>query len=377
MKRFMNPALVAIAAFATFGLAACGTSTAADAGTTADTTTDDVADVAIGTDAATTELPPAPCGGACKTGETCNKTTNKCEALPCGGPCPTAGDKCGTDNKCYTPCGGKCTATQYCDNATPPGTCKDTAALPTKWGVGDDGNVQKVIKLAITDKTKACDMNGDGKPDNALAGASSLIGSNLQDAVKKGSVVLMFEPKTYKTDGTEFLFNVLIGDVDPTDAAHDATTAGGKYTVKKESYDPATGKSLVAFTKATIKAGALEAKADKFFLNLSISSINLALTISAVDFSGTVADDKTWVSTTGGRLCGYITETDLNNAIDALPADLLQQFGGKDAVKKLLPTLIKSDVDSDGDGTPDAKSLALDIDTLGGVITGFTAPKAP
>ncbi len=383
MNRFMNPALVAIAAFATFGLAACGTTAAATTDNTTDTTSG-TDDTTIAGDATTTtdtgpDVAKVACGGACKTGETCDKATDKCVALPCGGACKT-GEKCdakGT-NKCYVPCLGACTATQYCDETgAVPGACKDTAALPTKWGVGDDGKIQKVIKLAITDKTKACDMNGDGTPDNALAGASSLIGTNLQDAVKKGSVVLMFEPKTYKTDGTAFTFNVLIGDVDPTDTAHDATTAGGKYTVKKESYDPATGKSLVAFNAATIKAGQLEAKSDKFFLNLNISSISLALTISAVDFSGTTADANSWVSTTGGRLCGYITETDLNNAIDGLPADMLAQFGGKDAVKKLLPTLIKSDVDSDGDGIKDAKSLALDIDTLGGIVTGFTAPKAP
>ena len=384
MKRFMNPALVAIAAFATFGLAACGSDAKSEGTTTADTTSGSTDDTTIGTDAtsggtdATTPDIKVPCGGACKTGETCNKTTDKCEALPCGGACKT-GEKCGTDNKCYIPCGGPCKADEYCDEATAPGTCKATAAMPTKWGVGDDGQIQKVITLAITDKTKACDMNGDGTPDNALAGAASLIGSSLSDAVKKGSVVLMFEPKTYKTDGTDFTFNVLIGDVDAADAATvaDPNAAGGKFTVKKETYDPATGKSLVTFNKANIKAGKLTAKADKFFLNLNISSIALALTIQAVDFSGDTTDGTSWKTTTGGRLCGYITETDLNNAIDALPADLLAQFGGKDAVKKLLPTLIKSDVDSDGDGIKDAKSLALDIDTLSGSITGYTPVKAP
>ncbi len=379
MNRFLNPALVAIAAFATIGTAACGT-TADSSGTTTDdvaTGTDDVAlsDSTTATDGMTTDIakdiaakdvPPAPCGGKCTATEKCDAKTDKC----------------------YTPCEGKCTAKQYCDEtAGAPGTCKDTAALPEKFGIGGDGQVQKVIKLAITDKTKSCDLvdakgvlgAGDGTGDNALAGAASLIGSSLSDAVTKGSVVLLFEPKTYDTTGLDFTFNVLIGDIDAADAATVANpnAVGGKFTVKKESYDPATGKSLVTFNKANIKAGKLTAKADKFFLNLNISSIALALTISAVDFSGDTTDGTSWKTTTGGRLCGYITEADLNTAIDTLPADMLAQFGGKDAVKKLLPTLIKSDVDSDGDGIKDAKSLALDIDTLGGIITGFTPPKAP
>ena len=423
MKRFLNPALVAIAAVAMFGLAACGSTatpadTAADTGaggggqdaTVADGTDGDTAaksETAAGGDAAADAMAddakagettpgadakpdvPAPCGGACTSSQTCDTKTNKCVDKPCGGACK-AGEKCGADNKCFLPCGGPCKAGETCDTATDPkGKCVGFV-LPTKWGVGDDGKVQKVVKLAISDKKNSCDLvdaagalgKTDGTGDNALAGASSLIGSNLQDAVKKGQVVLLFEPKTYKTDGTAFTFNVLIGDVDPSDAAHDATMAGGKYTVKPESYDltkctASSCPALVSFNKAAIKSGKLTASADKFFLNLNISSIALALTISAVQFSGDVTDANSWVDTKAGRLCGYITETDLNSAIDALPPDMLAQFGGVDAVKKLIPTLIKSDVDSDGDGVKDAKSLSLDIDTLGGIVTGVTPPKAP
>ena len=104
MKRFLNPALVAIAAFATFGLAACGSSTTSS-GTPVDDTTTGTDDAAIGdtpgTDATTgtdvTTADAGPCGKACAATEKCNATTGKCEALPCGGPCATAGDKCGAD----------------------------------------------------------------------------------------------------------------------------------------------------------------------------------------------------------------------------------------------------------------------------------------
>ncbi len=205
------------------------------------------------------------------------------------------------------------------------------------------------------------------------------MGSSLQDAVNKGSVVLLFEPKSYKTDGTAFSFNVLLGDQDAADKAAgvDLTKAGGKYTVKKESYDltkcDAAGcPARVLFSPATTSSGALEAKTDKFFLNLNMSSVTLALTLSAVVLTGTTTDGTSWVTTTGGRLCGYITETDLNGAVDALPDDLVQQFGGKDQLKKLISSLIKSDVDSNSDGIKDAKSVSLDFSTLGGTISGMS-----
>ena len=47
-------------------------------------------------------------------------------------------------------------------------------------------------------------------------------------------------------------------------------------------------------------------------------------------------------------------------------------FGGKDQLKKLISSLIKSDVDSNSDGIKDAKSVSLDFSTLGGTISGMS-----
>ena len=188
----------------------------------------------------------------------------------------------------------------------------------------------------------------------------------------------MFEPLSFVTDGTAFTFDLLIGDVDASDTAHDPTTAGGKYTVQKASYDPATGKPLVAFSDAKIKAGALTAAADKFFLNLSIQGINLSLTISKPSLTGTVTDDKTWIDTKAAKLCGYITKADLEGAINALPDSTFAGLGmTKAQVLGLLPTLLAPDLDMDDDGVKEAISLALNMETLGGTITGFTPAKAP
>ena len=373
MKRFLNPALVAITTCAALSLAACGSSTDT---TTGGTTTEDATtggDTTIsdtGSDATTTT----------DTTTTADVQTKDVPPAPCGGPCKNAGEKCDTKtDKCYLPCDGKCTASQFCDeSAGAPGTCKDTAALPTKWGIDGDGKVQKVTSLAIAKAADGCDLNGDGKPDNKLNALASLAGGPLSDSITKGQVVLLFEPLSFVTDGTAFTFDLLIGDVDASDTAHDPTTAGGKYTVQKASYDPATGKPLVAFSDAKIKAGALTAAADKFFLNLSIQGINLSLTISKPSLTGTVTDDKTWIDTKAAKLCGYITKADLEGAINALPDSTFAGLGmTKAQVLGLLPTLLAPDLDMDDDGVKEAISLALNMETLGGTITGFTPAKAP
>lgn len=330
-----------------------------------------------------------PCGNMCMATQYCNKTTNKCEDLPCGGPCVTAGDICRkSTNKCFTPCEGKCTGTQYCDMSAAAtaadGNCKERAPLPTAWGISGDGKVQKIISLAIASSNDGCDINGDGKPDNNFNRIASLAGSGLSDSIISGQQVLLFEPTGYSSGGTLFTFNMLTGTVDQADAAHDPSTAGGKYTVQRTSYDPATGEPLVVFANAKATAGALTANAEKFFFNLRIEynlptpGINFALTISKPGVTGTVTDSTSWVDTKKGKVCGYITQDDLEGAINALP-DWTGAGGGMSKVQWLnfLPGVLAPDLDMDGDGVKESISVALNLETASGIVTGVTPPKAP
>ena len=315
---------------------------------------------------------PIPCGG-CPGKEACDPATNTCIPLPCHGVC-TFGEFCGTDNKCALPCGGPCKFGQWCDASTLPGDCSPVHA-PSSWGVGGDGKVQRVVSLRLTDKTQACDMNGDGKADNAFQGASSLITTGYQDAVKTGKIFWLFEAATWPMDGSPFAVNLLQGRLAPGEG--DGLNAGHKVTIDAFSYDqagcdPPGCPAAVRFADATVKAGTLQGTAGQLDLLTPIAGIAFVFRVTAVQLSADVSDATAWMETTHGRLCGYVTEADMAAAVDALPDADLQQFGGKDAVKKLVPTLIKSDVDSDGDGKADAKSISLDFQTLGAAVVGVT-----
>ena len=252
------------------------------------------------------------------------------------------------------------------------------AAAWTGPSFGTDGksaNVQKVVTLAFGSKTEGCDLTGDGKIDNTMAGLGGIIGSKLQDAVNSDSIDMLFDPKSYVTDGTPFLFNLLLGQP-ATGSTCKNPTPGCEYEVKTSSYVnktcDATGcDAMVNFPTATITGTALKATADKFALTLSISGAPLAVTISKVQLSGTVADATSWKSTKNGLLCGYVTDADLNAAIDALPASALSGFGGAATVKGLLPVLAPSDIASTPGGPKDAKSLGLKIETATATITGL------
>jgi len=385
MKRYFSQAVVLLSTCAALGLSACGTTEAgggttgntdatADSGPKSETTTgtDAVAEDdkgAAGSDSGpAADTGPAPCGGACKAEEICDTGTNKCIDKP-------------------KPCGGACKAEEICDTGT--NKCfTQTCKFPTSWGK----DIQKMTKLGISKAGMGCDLNDDGKPDNALGTALASfkqVGDALTKAIADGTLVLALEPNNpgYKTDGSKFDINLLIGSVDPSNKDCDVSsaTANCKYTVNPTSYNVKGAANicppLVTFTAATVTSQALKAggKDQLFVLNLPVVGINLALTISQAQLLGTTADKETWKSTTAGQVCGVITKDDLVKALDAVPEEQLASLGGKTVVLGLLNKLLKADIvtPKSSDGKPDAVSVSLDFESGAGQFVAMTSSKAP
>ena len=111
-----------------------------------------------------------------------------------------------------------------------------------------------------------------------------------------------------------------------------------------------------------------------FQLNLPLVGINLSLKISKAQISGTVTDKDNWKTTKDAKLCGVIGKEDLNKAIDAVPPELLEEVGfDKATVKSLVGSILKPDIDTDGDNEPDAISIALALETVAAEVTGYKA----
>ena len=128
--------------------------------------------------------PPKACNGACTAAQKCNASTNKC----------------------YTPCGGPCASGKTCDESDgPPGVCLGGSSTGGSWGTdGNSSGVQKITSIAIAASGAGCDLTGDGVPDNSFAALASILGSQLGTAVEDGSLVILFDPKAWKTNGTAF-----------------------------------------------------------------------------------------------------------------------------------------------------------------------------
>ena len=372
MKRNVTIAL-AIGACAALALSACSSTAATNPPATNDivpgvdtpSAVDTAKDAATPVDVVTTVdvakdvAPPKPCNGACKANETCDATSNKCVSA-CVPACAATGETCtpSADGKTFT-------------------CVKQTCKFPTTWGP----NLQKFSKLAISDVTKGCDLDGDGKPNNVLGKVVSLYkdaNTQLAKTVADGTIVLILEAPGYKTDKTPFDINLLIGKFDKTATpACDPTTATCNYTITAASYNTATAATgfcpaLVTFPGAKDDAGTLSTSGkDVFQLNVPVVGMNLNLKITQASLQGTTADMTNWKGTTSGMVCGVISKDDLNAAIDAIPPDVLAQIGDAATVKSLVAGILKPDIALTPGGPKDALSVAIDFETIPANVTGM------
>jgi len=387
MKRISMISKYAVVAVAVAALVGCGSdSTTGGSGTTdagSSSGADGGSSSGGGTDAGT--------AGSSSGGDAGSGSGGAADA---GDPC----DKCADneickDGKCEPkpppPCNGKCPTGEICDVTADngKGKCiKPTCAMPAKW----HAETNKVSKIEIPSKADgACDLNDDGKPDNALGKALSGFAKQIKDGVDSGiadgSLTIVLEPSDWKTDGSKIDMNVLIGDLDPSQVGSDGkptcdtTKDKCKYVVSNASYDQFfSGKgqcpAVVNFNPTTITKGKLKAGGDKqvFLLKFPVLNFVLEFKISSASMSGDVSDDKNWKSTKNAKLCGVLKKKAIEDAIDKIPEEeLKKQSLTKDMVKQLVTSLLKADIDQDEDGTKESVSVYIKMETIPAEVTGI------
>ena len=358
MNRLSNPTIAAFGLCIALAVSGCETTPAATPAATTDTVSGDTAqgdvaatdstgggDAASGTDAAATD--------------TAKPDTTADAAADTTPPAPTK-------------CEPSCKAAEYCDLFAKPPVCKAaTCTFPAKWGK----DVQKVSKLNLPGAAVGCDLDADGKPNNALAaGLSSLLkqaNDQMTKSVADGTITLVVETDAFKSDGSEFAGNMLIGEIDPTNDKCDvmSDSANCKYSIDPSSYDPKAASgvcpALIAFPNMKVKDGKLAAGGDKqtFALTLPIQGVALQLKVSKATLQGKVTGTTTWDGTKEGLICGVIALADITAAIQNI--DALKDFA------PLVSSMLKPDMDVDGDGKKESVSVAIDFETIKGQISGL------
>jgi hypothetical protein len=329
----------------------------------------------------------APCsdGDACTSGDTCK-----------GGSCAGGGATvCDDKNPCTTDACSKATGCVHaplssggCDDGNPC-TSGDTCALGVCAGkgqcactpsfakqaskftavqIGNGGKTGEALDLDNNPATCAPSGSCSGGVDNALGLLASIANPPLGKAVEDGSLTLVLEYKDWKQGPVLLAFYT--ATLDASSATCNPQTQTCAWQVAKSMISPTTCQPLVSLP-GTLTGNALNAggKGSNFPLSLPLSGgAALNLTIYGARVQGTVAIVNGQPAGFDGLLGGAVPKADLLAAIDGLPDAALPL--PKDGVKALLDGAVQDDIDTNGDGKPDAASIGFKLKGIGATIAG-------
>jgi len=235
--------------------------------------------------------------------------------------------------------------------------------------------VNRLNSMQISEKNtagEALDLNGDGNPDNGMAGIGGMANEPLMGSVEGGDIHFLFEHHGLKTDGNVYLLTVAMGDLAPGFEQCNFSKDYCGYVAAEETIDADTCEPAVSFDNASIFQGKLVAGGPSFLfpwqVPLSEETI-LDITLYNATIHADVTVQQGLVTSMEGIIGGAIPKQQFLDAIDAVPAEQLPL--PKDMIVQLISVLVVNDIDTDGNGSPDAASIAIKFTAIPGGIVGL------
>ena len=266
---------------------------------------------------------------------------------------------CATDGLSWTQ--SPCPIGQGCSS----GSCqKPPCSLPSAYGAD-------AIWLAWQDLVaeKGCDLNGDSKPDNAMGTWAGLFITGAMAPYPGQTPFVMAVTATgFNTTGKPFTVEVL-PTIPPSAGMGCNPFMPGTQTCKAlaepSAYDPGTTGLCAAknhWTDAVVNGTQFKAGGNGQTLWLPLQSPPLPSYFKLKDarLVAEVSAGAPWQAASNGHLCGWVSQADLDLAIATLPKAVFNSPGmDANMFKTQIMQQIKPDIDSDGNGTLDAYSIAL------------------
>ncbi len=265
------------------------------------------------------------------------------------------------DAKTYYKCKGGCPPNYHCEDAWDAGYCDpDSCQLPSQWGQGASGFVQKMNKLEVTGtvlcssdsdcskllpndvcdpSTKrckkaldGCDLDGDGTVDNTFNKAFAMytnLNQFLTTTLVQAGLVMVMEASDFKADGSTFAPHVLLAQpVAKTGCDLPSAATDCEYRILPNSYDlSAVGGNCPARTTLTAKIvnGELQTEPASMSIVLPPPPTDLSalqyLDLTQLSYSGKITSMGNGLPSIAGRICGIMSCT------PAMPNCLLDQGG--------------------------------------------------
>ena len=312
----------------------------------------------------------------CNDGNAC--TVDSCSGGKClhtaaldGAGCDD-GLACSTNDHCLS---GQCVADMSGCQCTPnfsPAVSKVVSLGIAQTGFPGDG-------LDLDFNAATCSPGLDQTPPTCSGGIQNALGiiaglSVATDGIKKaldgGSIMILFEHRDLKTDGTPYTLAIYVGKLDPSnpDCAFQTDTCA--YDISRAMLDP-NCKPLVTMTNAKIVGNKLTAGGPGavFPFDLPFSGLNLHLDLyeATIEASVTVSGGK--VTSMTGILGGAAPKQEIVDAVNAIPDAQIPPPATKDLILLVLGQ-VEVDIDGDGDGTKESSSIGLKFGAIGGQLVG-------
>ena len=273
------------------------------------------------------------------------------------------GEPCTVDDICL---GGKCTGKKT-------GSCPDCEVVAnphankvTVLQMGTSGHPGQGLDLDNDPETCAPSTDCSGGIDNELGILAPFVNQAVTDAVENGYLMYVIEFQDFTEEGTPFPLHFHGADLASTDLLCDFQYDECSYYPIWASFD-ADCSPLVSFDNAVLDGETLTAGGPEHHFALQFKLVGggeLEMAISGARLEATVqmTQGGSQVFSMVGFIGGAVDKTELLIAVDKVPDEYFPI--DKETVKDLLDTLITNDLDTDGDGTPDAASIAIRFDTI-------------
>jgi hypothetical protein len=300
------------------------------------------------------------------TDDTCDAATG-CVFTPASGAACDDGDECTVDDVCQA---GACVGTSLgCACGM---ELSEHASKVTSFAIGTNGQPGNGLDVDDDPATCAPPTNCSGGVDNSMAGIAGPANEPIADALADGDLIFLFEHRGLRTDGVPYELVLLTGDpVDPIGC--DFQTETCDYWVDENSYAPDTCAARISFDNATLTATTFRAGGPGYTFPFSIPIQGLPLSIDL--FNARIVATPTFagpdLAGLTGIIGGAVPKQQLIDAVNAIPDDQFPAGMSKAFVLSLLNLLITDDIDTDGDGRPDAASIGIRFVAIDANLAGI------
>jgi hypothetical protein len=298
------------------------------------------------------------------TNDVCNPTAG-CQYQPIAAPCDDGLD-CSTGDACVS---GQCigdTSECGCIPTYSDLTSKLTTLLLGEGGIPGQG-------LDVDGDPSTCAPPGqcsDGI-DNTMSSFALLANPELGDNFSDGGLVLLFNHLNFSAQGQPYELNFFAAN--KTTNACDVQTANCPYELDPGSVNDETCQPHISFDNTVVLGNTLKAGGVgySFPFSLPVEGIVLSISMENAQIEAQVTYANGAIATMDGILAGAVAKESFETAIDQIPDDEFPAEFPKETIKTLINLLITNDIDTNGDGTPDAASIGLTFSAIQGTIVGI------